>query len=126
MRLAILLLSAFVMAMPLLAKSDKAKKGKKEELSGFSTQERGIIRSTLPPGLQKKLAKGKQLPPGWAKKVRVGERFPAQYLEYVEPVPVTIIKQLPPIRPTEEIVRVENKIIKIVKATQLIIDVFEL
>lgn len=129
MRLIALIVAIFVMSMPLSAKSDKSnkmKKMKKKELSGFSTEDRVIIRDTLPPGLQKKIARGKPLPPGWAKKLRIGERFPSEYQEYVEPVSVTIIKRLPPIRPTEEIVRVQDKIVKMVKATKLIIDVFDL
>ena len=49
---------------------------------GFSSEEIQIVREhysprfrNLPPGLQKKLARGGQLPPGWQKKV---EAFPPE------------------------------------------------
>ena len=126
MRLMSMIVAVFVLCMPLLAKQDKEKKLNKKELTGFSKEDRGIMRDTLPPGLQKKVARGKPLPPGWEKKVRVGYRLPVEYHTHIEPVPVTVVRRLPPIGPNEEIVRVENKIIKMVKATKLIIDIFEL
>jgi Ni/Co efflux regulator RcnB len=57
----------------------------------FSTGEQRVIREyyeprykSLPPGLQKKLARGGQLPPGWQKKM---QPFPVEVERRLEPLP---------------------------------------
>lgn len=59
-KLTLLLCSAAILlSQPVLAKPDHDK--------------------PLPPGLQKKLAKGEQLPPGWQKKLAVGQFLADDY-----------------------------------------------
>lgn len=71
----------------------------------------------LPPGLQKKVAKGGALPPGWQKKVQAGEVLDPQVYDHGEVIShddkgnVTI--------------RVEDEIIKVVKDTREIIDILK-
>ena len=57
----------------------------------FSSEEIEIVREhynarlrNLPPGLQKKLARGGQLPPGWQKKI---EAFPPELERRLPPLP---------------------------------------
>ena len=57
----------------------------------FSTGERRVIREyyaprykSLPPGLQKKVARGGALPPGWQKKM---QPFPVEVERRLEPLP---------------------------------------
>jgi len=57
----------------------------------FSTGDQRVIRDyyapqyrSLPPGLQKKVARGGQLPPGWKKKMQA---FPADLDRRLEPLP---------------------------------------
>ena len=72
----------------------------------------------LPPGLQKKAAKGKSLPPGWQKKLSKGSRLDkAVYDEGRVVVPIDdkgIIT-----------LRVEDKMIRLFKATREIVEVLQ-
>jgi len=94
------------------AKNLKGKKGKKKK--------------KLPPGLRKKLDRGEELPPGWQKKVAIGEVLDVGVYDNSEPVPVDLIEKLPPQPQDTEIIRVEGKIIRLIKATRTILDVFDL
>ncbi len=40
----------------------------------------------LPPGLQKKVARGESLPPGWQKKLRVGDVLDPEYFKRAEEI----------------------------------------
>ena len=73
----------------------------------------------LPPGLQKKLARGGQLPPGWQKKVARGEvlELPSSAL------PEQWRRRLPAQPPGTSIRRVEDRIVRVLDATNVIIDV---
>ena len=80
---------------------------------------------SLPPGLAKKIQRGKELPPGWQKKVVKGEVLDNElYLNAV-----TISKEerrkLPPPPAGTKLLKIENKIIRIMDATRTILDVFE-
>jgi len=102
----------------------------------FSTSETQAIRSyyqhdggrqkQLPPGLQKKAARGKELPPGWQKKLARGEVMPLDLYRAAQPVPVTLVRQLPPPPPGTVVVHLEGKIVRLVQATREIIDILEL
>lgn len=81
---------------------------------------------SLPPGLQKKLARGGQLPPGWQKKVARGEVMPQDVYAAAKPVPVTVIHQLPPQPPGTVIVQLEGKLVRLAQATMEIIDILDL
>ena len=73
----------------------------------------------LPPGLQKKLARGGQLPPGWQRKVARGEvlELPSSAL------PGQWRRRLPPQPPGTSLRRVEDRIVRVLDATNVIIDV---
>jgi hypothetical protein len=80
----------------------------------------------LPPGLQKKLARGGQLPPGWQKKVERGEVLDANVYAHATPVPVDLVRRLPPQPEGTIIVTVEGKLVRLIEATRTILDVFDI
>lgn len=72
----------------------------------------------LPPGLQKKVASGKQLPPGWQKKLAKGERIDEQVYSQGQIIV--------PINEHGEItLRVDDKVVRLYKATKEIIEVLK-
>lgn len=73
------------------------------ESEGF----RGKARKSLPPGIAKKLARGKPLPPGIAK----------------EFLPEKLTARLPPVREGFERVIVDGKVLLVEVATQMVHDV---
>ena len=79
----------------------------------------------LPPGLQKKVARGGSLPPGWEKKVCKGEVLPIEVYEQCQPLPQEVIVKLPPPPPGTVIVTIGGKVARILTATREILDVFE-
>ena len=91
-----------------------------------SAPEHGKKQKALPPGLQKKVARGGALPPGWQKKVARGEVMPAAVYERSEPLPREVVVKLPPPPAGTILVRVEGKIIRLLEATRTIIDVLDL
>ena len=72
----------------------------------------------LPPGLQKKLAKGQSLPPGWQKKLIVGERLDRGIYQQGDVVVPLDSKGLLTIR-------LEGKLVRLVKATREIVEILE-
>lgn len=90
-----------LMAGPAYAKNDKNKKNK-----------------PLPPGLQKKVDSGKQLPPGWQKKLVKGEKLdPEVYKQGKIIIPIN--------KHGEITIRVDGKVVRLVKATREIIEVLK-
>lgn len=72
----------------------------------------------LPPGLQKKVDSGKQLPPGWKKKLAKGEKMDKAVYQQGEIVV--------PINSHGEItLRVDDKVVRLYKATREIIEVLK-
>jgi hypothetical protein len=80
----------------------------------------------LPPGLQKKLARGGQLPPGWQKKVERGEVLDANVYAHATPAPVELVRRLPAQPEGTIIVTVEGKLVRLIEATRTILDVFDI
>lgn len=81
---------------------------------------------SLPPGLQKKVARGGQLPPGWERKLQVGEPLDAELYRQSEPV-TSAIKASLPVGPSGTVeVRLEGKVVRLLEATREIVDVFDL
>jgi hypothetical protein len=93
-----------------------------EQTPGGKTQKK----KKLPPGLQKKLARGGELPPGWQKKVERGEVLDAEVYEHAQPVPVDLARRLPPQPQGTIIVTVEGKLMRLIEATRTILDVFDI
>lgn len=151
-RIAILIIAALAVTMPVQAKSKKhikhetsqeVTKGRDnvDRLQAFSPAERNLIRAQilgqknstskqrhkeLPPGLQKKVARGKSLPPGWQKKVAPGQSLDYQVYRQGESLPDVLLRRLPPPPVGSEILQVENKIVRLNSATRTILDVFDL
>lgn len=70
----------------------------------------------LPPGLQKKVANGGSLPPGWQKKVEAGQVFDSELRRYAYRSPYTSPKG------TSTYI-LENKVVRVLDATNVILDV---
>jgi hypothetical protein len=97
----LLITLASLMAGPAYAKNDKNKKEK-----------------PLPPGLQKKVDSGKQLPPGWQKKLVKGEKLdPEVYKQGKIIIPIN--------KHGEITIRVDDKVVRLVKATREIVEVLQ-
>lgn len=80
----------------------------------------------LPPGLSRKVARGGNLPPGWQKKIAKGEVLSSDIYKHAESVPEDIMISLPSMAPGTSLVRIDNRIVKVVDATKTIIDVINL
>ncbi|MCW8962261.1 MAG: hypothetical protein OQL16_00600 [Gammaproteobacteria bacterium] len=96
---------------------DKKKKHKKGKHKKSKKQK------SLPPGLQKKVARGGQLPPGWQKKVARGEVLDAELYEVSEDLPKGILRQLPESPEGTSIRKIEDRVVRILDATGVILDV---
>ena len=108
----------------------------------FSSADRNLIRAwlleaqrqettrqpaaELPPGLQKKVARGKPLPPGWQRKLTRGERLDHEYYSLGRGLPEDLLRRLSPPPPGSEILQIEDRIIRLDAATRTILDVFGL
>ena len=101
-----------------------------KQIIEFHVQEHYTSRSghrkQLPPGLAKKMARGRGLPPGWQKKVAAGETMPVEVYKAARPLPKEIVLKLPPPPPGTVVVAIEGKIARVLEKTRQILDVFEL
>jgi hypothetical protein len=79
----------------------------------------------LPPGLAKKVARGGSLPPGWQKKCVRGEIMPPAVYRQCHPLPQEVAVKLPPPPPGTILVAVHGKIVRLIKASREILDVFD-
>jgi hypothetical protein len=149
-RIAILVLLVLAVNLPANAKPNKYEKHNKAEKTSkqqqaesrseeiFSPAERNMIRAqlqqeernkkhkNLPPGLQKKVARGKELPPGWQKKVAPGDSLDYQVYRQGLNLPEEILRRLPQQPTGSEIIQVDDRIIRLNSATRTILDVFNL
>lgn len=78
----------------------------------------------LPPGLAKKVARGRDLPPGWDKKCVPGAIMPPEVYKVCHPLPKEVVVKLPPPPAGTILVAVDGKVVRLVKATLEILDVF--
>jgi len=69
----------------------------------------------LPPGLQKKVARGEPLPPGWQKKLKVGEPLSREVYSHREVVVPIDDEGL-------VTVRIEGKLIRLIDATREVVE----
>jgi hypothetical protein len=81
---------------------------------------------SLPPGLQKKVARGGELPPGWQMKVIRGEVLSDDVYQHATPLPVELTRKLPPAQDGTVLVKVEGKVVRLFEATRTILDVFDI
>jgi len=152
-RLAVLIIVALAVTIPAQAKPRYAERTnpslqavKDQESTGghyaFSPAERNLIRAqllsrgaasqqqaergSLPPGLQKKVARGRALPPGWQKKVTPGRSLDYHVYRQGESLPESLLRRLPPAPVGTEILQIEDKIVLLNSANRNIFDVFDL
>ncbi len=151
-RTTVLVIITLVLSMPVQAKSKKDRQHKATDESAleqgtldrgkaFSPAERNLIRAyllgekrttsepqdkDLPPGLQKKVARGKPLPPGWQKKVEPGQSLDYQVYRQGKSLPDILLKRLPPPPVGSEIIQVGEKVIQLNSTTRTILDAFDL
>ena len=92
----------------------QSKKGKKHK------------KKQLPPGLQKKLARGGQLPAGWQTKVARGEVLDGDILRHSELIPDELARRLPALHDGEAIRRVGDKVVRVLEGNGTVIDVIDL
>ncbi len=97
----------------------------------YSSREREVLRQrlsqrefdALPPGLQKKMARGGELPSGWQKKLQKGQYLPDTLYYNSERLPsYSGIRHIDGVSD----VIIDNEVVRVINATQTIIDVFGL
>ena len=149
-RVTLLVIAVLAFSLPTHAKPNQDKQRKsvgrtnieQPEQHGserFSPAERNMIRAhligrtdrteqknDLPPGLRKKVARGKSLPPGWQNKVVPGQSLDYQVYRQSESLPDVLLRRLPPPPVGSEIIRVDEKIILLNSTTRTILDAFDL
>jgi hypothetical protein len=79
-----------------------------------------------PAGATKKAAPDAKLPPGWQKKIVRGELLPAAVYAQAQPLPDVVIRKLPPAPVGTILVTLDDKLVRLLEAPRLIVDVFEL
>ena len=72
------------------------------------------------------LDRGGELPPGWQKKLNAGEVMQPEIYQQAAPLPKDIFMTLPPQPHDTEILTVEDKVVRVMKDTRRILDVFGL
>jgi len=80
----------------------------------------------LPKGLQKKLERGGELPPGWQKKLQRGEILDPQMRYRSNRLPRDLLSRLRAEDAVTEILRIQDKIIRVVKGQGTIVDIIDL
>ena len=79
---------------------------------------------SLPPGLQKKLARGGELPPGWQKKVARGEVLDADLYRQARSLPEELLNRLSTDADTE-LRLLDHRVIRIIDDSRVILDVLQ-
>ena len=74
----------------------------------------------------KKSGPDKALPPGWQKKIARGEVLPQTVYAQAQPLPEVVIRKLPPPPAGTILVTLDGKVVRLLEATRTIVDVFEL
>lgn len=83
---------------------------------GFTQAKNDKPEKSLPPGLEKKVARGGELPPGWQKKLHRGEILDLDLYHYG-------IKHPGKKDDIYEWVEIENDVVKIIKNTREIVEI---
>jgi len=74
----------------------------------------------------KKAARGVKLPPGWQKKIARGEILPETVYRQAQPLPEVVIRTLPPPPAGTTLVILDDKVLRLLEATRTVVDVFEI
>jgi len=108
MKKLLIVLLLLALSVPCLAKNEDKQKNYK----------------TLPPGLQKKYERTGELPPGWQKKLVKGQVLDPDLYSMAQKYPLDPVQfHLKPQKGTE-LIRLEDRIIRIVNDTKVVLDVF--
>ncbi|MEA3288717.1 MAG: hypothetical protein U9Q04_00935 [Campylobacterota bacterium] len=83
-------------------------------------------KKNLPYGLQKKLKRGGQLPSGWRTKLVKGKVLDQRILDQGIRLRDTEYGQISYRTPNTEVYKIQEKIIKVNKATNIILDILDL
>ncbi|MGJ8652134.1 MAG: hypothetical protein ACSHX8_02560 [Opitutaceae bacterium] len=99
-----------------------------EERKALESWQKGNTKSkkskkSLPPGLQKKVARGGELPPGWKKKLEIGSVLDPELEKEAQPLPEEILKRLPKTPEGTEIIKIGDEVIRIFENSGEIIDI---
>ena len=89
-------------------------------------QHRADIRAVQSKKPTPKAARGVKLPPGWQKKIARGESLPETVYKQAQPLPEVVIRTLPPPPTGTTLVILDDKVLRLLEATRTIVDVFEL
>ncbi len=89
------------------------------------TQATGAAKQ-LPPGLQKKLARGGSLPPGWQMKLQRGEVIDRETYREAEPMPDELLRRVTGREDAVELLRVGDRILRVMEGRGTILDVIDL
>jgi len=104
----VILLTCLLLTSPAMAKDN----GKKQK--------------HLPPGLAKKVERGGELPPGWQKKVAAGEVLDEDLYKRAKPLSDEERRRYASTsKAGTKLLKIENKIIRVMDATRVIIDVLD-
>lgn len=109
--------------------SDKEKRIIKDyynENAASGTGQHKGKKKELPKGLQKKLERGGELPPGWQKKLERGEVLDPQLRYSAKRLPNDLLSRLREDDATTEILRIQDKIIRVGKGEGTIVDIIDL
>lgn len=82
--------------------------------------------SSLPKGLQKKVARGGELPPGWQKKLQKGEVLDRAVVSRGGPVSAKIKATLPLGTKGSVDITLDSKVIRMDPVTRKVLDVFKI
>jgi hypothetical protein len=85
----------------------------------------GSEESSLPRGLQKKVARGGQLPPGWEKKLKKGAVLDPAVISHGMPVPDRLRVTLPLGSKGSIDITLDGKVIRLHEKTRQVLDVFD-
>ena len=80
---------------------------------------------SLPPGLQKKLARGGELPPGWQKKVARGEVLDMPLYRQSRPLPQGLLNRLSTGPADTELRLLDDRVMRLMDDTRDILDVLQ-
>lgn len=101
-------------------------KGYYNENAASGTGKHKGKKKDLPPGLQKKLERGGELPPGWQKKLARGEVLDPELRYQSEYLPDDLLSRLETGDAATEILRIQDKIVRVSKGEGTIIDMIDL
>ncbi len=92
----------------------------------YGLQPEGGKYKSLPPGLQKKLARGGELPPGWQDKVRRGEVLDDDLYRYADRLPRRYLERLGHGSEAAELIVLGDRIVRVAEGRGTVLDVIEL